>query len=90
MNDTPNPDDHLRTLADLLAKSRPDELTCDEWLDRVGSCAEAAAAGQPAPAGSDLVMQHLTICPECKEEYDALVAALREPGPSPSQPNGTT
>lgn len=69
--------DHLRTLAGLLVQTRPDELTCDEWLDRVGGYAEAAAAGRPAPAGSELVEHHLAVCPECREEFAALVAALR-------------
>lgn len=71
------PDRHLHDLADLLLKSRPDELTCDEWLDRVGGYAEAAAAGRPPPDGSELVAHHLDVCPECREEFDALVAALR-------------
>ena len=67
----------LRALAGLLLNTGPDELTCDEWLDRVGGYAEAAAAGTPAPAGSELVARHLTVCAECHEEFDALVAALR-------------
>lgn len=71
-------DDHLRELAGLLLNTRPDELTCEEWLDRVGGYAEAAAAGRPAPDGSELVTHHLTVCPECREEFEALVAALRE------------
>ncbi|HVK10269.1 MAG TPA: hypothetical protein VM597_15995 [Gemmataceae bacterium] len=70
-------DDHIRDLAEVLIQTRPDELTCDEWLDRVGGYAEAVAAGRPVPAGSELVEHHLAICPECREELDALVAALR-------------
>lgn len=73
----PMPDTHLRGLAEVLLKSRPDELTCDEWLDRVGGYAETTAAGEPPPPGSELVAHHLDICPECREEFEALVAALR-------------
>lgn len=73
-------DDHVRDLAGVLLKTRPDELTCDEWLDRAGGYAEAVAAGRPVPAGSELVEHHLDICPECREEFDALVAALRARG----------
>ena len=69
--------DQLRSLAGLLLNTRPDELTCEEWLDRVGGYAEAVAAGLPAPAGSVRVEQHLTLCAECREEFEALVAALR-------------
>lgn len=67
----------LRELAGVLLATRPDELTCDEWLDRVGGYAEALAAGRPVPPGSELLEHHLAICPECREELDALVAALR-------------
>ena len=73
----PSTPDQLMTLAGLLLNTRPDELTCDEWLDRVGGYAEAVAAGRPAPAGTEMVEQHLTICPDCQEEFAALVAALR-------------
>lgn len=73
----PFTDDDLRALAGVLGMTRPDELTCDEWLDRVGAYAEAVAAGAAGPPGSELIEHHLAICPECKEEFDALLAALR-------------
>lgn len=69
--------DQLRALADLVLKTQADELTCDEWLDRAGGYLEAMAAGRPSPEGAELVRQHLTVCPECREEFDALMAALR-------------
>lgn len=72
------PSDHqLRELASVLRLTRPDELTCDEWLDRVGGYAEAFACGHPPPTGCELVEHHLALCAECREEFDALVAALR-------------
>lgn len=73
----PFTDDHLHDLVGVLRLTRPDEITCDEWLHRIGAYAEAVAAGLPPPAGSEVVEHHLVICPECKEEFEALVAALR-------------
>lgn len=73
----PFTDEDLRVLAGVLRLTRPDELTCDEWLDRVGAYAEARAAGGPPPAGAELIDHHLEICPECREEFEALLAALR-------------
>ena len=70
-------DEHLLNLASLLVNTRVEELTCEELLDRVGGYAEASATGGPAPAGSELVEQHLKLCAECREEFEALVAALR-------------
>jgi len=70
-------DEQIRELAGVLLVTRPDELTCDEWLDRIGAYAEATVAGRPVPPNSERLEYHLAICPECKEEFDALVAALR-------------
>jgi hypothetical protein len=77
MSDAQLSDEQVRDLAGVLLATRPDELTCDEWLDRIGAYAEATAAGRPVPPNSERLEHHLAICPECREEFDALVAALR-------------
>jgi hypothetical protein len=69
-----------RQLARYLVQTRPVELTCDEWLDHVGLYAEHALAGTPAPASLDLVREHLELCPECDEEFRAILEALRDEG----------
>jgi hypothetical protein len=66
-----------RTLAEVLLKTKPDEITCDEWLDQVAVFAEQIAASRPIPAELQRLVDHVNICPECAEELDALVAALR-------------
>ena len=68
--------DQLPIFMEMLHQTRSDELTCEEWLDRVGAYAEAMAAGLPAPPGTELVEHHLALCWECREEFDALLAAL--------------
>ncbi len=73
-------DQQLRELASLLRLTRPDELNCDEWLDRIGGYAEAVACGRPTPEGSELVEHHLALCVECREEFEALIAALKAGG----------
>jgi hypothetical protein len=69
--------EQLRALTNVLRLTRPHEMSCDEWLHGVGAYAEAAAAGRPVPPGSELIEHHLALCPDCREEFDALVAALR-------------
>lgn len=80
MTPTPLTADQLRSLAGLVSETRPHELTCDEWVDRVAGFAEAVLAGTDPPAGAELVEQHVALCPECREEFEALMAALRGGG----------
>jgi hypothetical protein len=68
----------FRDLARFLLKTRPEEMTCDEWLDHVGEYAEALLAGGPVPPTLAEVERHMDICPECTEEFRALLAALRD------------
>jgi hypothetical protein len=69
-----------RDLARFLLKTRPDEMTCSEWLDCVGEYAEAVLAGRPAPPCLAEVERHMEICPECAEEFRAILAALCDEG----------
>jgi hypothetical protein len=67
-----------RNLAGFLLKTRPDEMTCDEWIDHVGEYAELVLAGRPIPPSLDEVVRHIDLCPECAEEFRAILAALRK------------
>jgi hypothetical protein len=70
--------ERYRDLARLLIKTRPDDMTCDEWLDRVSAYAETVLAGRSVgPAFAD-VERHMEHCPGCCEEFNALLAALRD------------
>lgn len=80
MDPTPNTADQLRDLCGMLLHTHPHELTCDEWVDWVAGYAEAKLAGTPLPAGSEMVEQHVALCPECREEFEAFLAALQAGG----------
>ena len=67
-----------RDLAGFLLKTRPEEMTCDEWIDRVAEYAELVLAGHAIPSSLDDVVRHIDLCPECAEEFQAILAALRE------------
>lgn len=71
----PKPDT-LEILSDLALRSRPDEITCDEWLEQVGPYIEALARGGEIPAALDIVAHHTEICPLCAEELEALKLGL--------------
>jgi len=63
----------LRTLS--LTRER--ELTCNEAQDLMDSYAELELAGENPQVILPEVAQHLRICPECREEHDALLKILK-------------
>ncbi len=65
-------------LARFLIKTRPEEMTCDEWLEHVGEYAEHVLAGRAAPSSLVEVERHIDLCPECAEEFCAILAAMRD------------
>lgn len=77
MEPKPLSTDQLRALAGLVAETRPHELTCDEWVHRVAGYLDATLRGTPLPPEAELVEQHIALCPECREEFEVLLAALR-------------
>lgn len=65
--------EQLRTLLRLLSDTEPDELDCDQLLQHVGVLLESLEDGEEPPAQLAAVSQHLAVCPECREEFDALM-----------------
>jgi predicted anti-sigma-YlaC factor YlaD len=72
--------EQLAALARQLAATAPEEIDCDEVLDRIGRYLETCKAGADLPAELVTVGQHLDICPSCREEYEALLRAFRDDG----------
>ncbi len=66
--------EQLRELLRIIAATEPAEIDCNEFLNRVGSFLELSERGQKLPPEFDEISQHLTVCPECREEYETLVA----------------
>ncbi len=66
-------------LADLVASvnaTRDQELNCQECQNFAAEFAERQLAGLPLDEALARVEQHLTICPECREELFALKKIL--------------
>ena len=70
----------LETLVRIAAQTRPDEMGCGECYERLDRFAETTLAGLDAEAASPLVAEHLAMCHECLEEFEALLAGLRAVG----------
>jgi hypothetical protein len=61
----------------LIGLTRDDEIDCERCLARVAEFAEQELAGRSIPAGLEAVAHHLSICAECREEFEVLVQALK-------------
>ena len=65
-------------LIDAALATRDDELTCEEFVERVAAYAEILVVGGEVPAALSLVAHHASICPHCAEELKVLLEALSE------------
>lgn len=68
----------FQKVAQALANTEPDEIACDECFEELDRFAELARAGKPVEEIMPKVKGHLERCRDCREEYEALLAALRE------------
>lgn len=68
----------IDNLLDLVSNTREVEINCNQCLDLLAEFAEVRLKDQPLPSALESVEHHLTICAECREEYEALRDALRD------------
>jgi hypothetical protein len=62
----------LRVLEDV----RAEELTCDEIFSKLDEYVERQVNKRDAAQLMPLIREHLDICPECCEEYEALLKVI--------------
>ena len=68
----------IRKLAKLTLETKPDEISCDDWVHRVGEYVEARRRGDTLDARLQVVDKHAEHCASCAEELDALREMLEE------------
>jgi len=59
-----------------VARTQSDECSCDEAYEVLDKLAEAKARGIDTAEMIPLVHHHLDMCPECREEFEALLRAI--------------
>lgn len=64
-------------MARAMALTRANEIGCDECFEQMDRFAEMVYAGSSAKESLPLVADHLARCPDCGEEFDALMKALK-------------
>ncbi len=61
----------------MVQKTQEVELSCDDVHKLLDQYTEMALRGDDATALLPLVHQHLELCPDCMEEYEALTRILQ-------------
>jgi predicted anti-sigma-YlaC factor YlaD len=72
-----------RVLRDMICQAlgtRSKEIDCDQCFDKIDRFAELELMGRNAAEALPTVEDHLQHCECCREEYKALLAALRALG----------
>ncbi len=65
-------------LIELALATKEDSLGCDGCLELMDQFAQAELDGIAIPKALDGVRVHIEQCKCCKDEYEALMIALRE------------
>lgn len=66
----------LMRLLKSLEHTHDEEISCDEVFALVDEYAEAEQRGENVAQFKPLLRQHLEMCRECEEEYQALLRVL--------------
>jgi hypothetical protein len=67
----------LTKMIRMVAATRPVEIGCDECFAQLDRFVELVLAGKSAAEAMPLVQEHLDRCDDCREEFEALLAALQ-------------
>jgi len=70
-------DSGMKNMLEMIAHTQEGELVCDEVHALIDRFAEMKMRGEDPTHLMPLVQQHLDMCPDCREEYEALLQALR-------------
>ena len=68
----------ITNLIELAVTTKDDSLGCDGCLELIDQFAQAELDGTTIPQALECVRIHLEQCKCCKDEYEALMIALRE------------
>ena len=67
----------IKKMMRSIQSTRENELTCGACYDEVDRFVELELSGKNAAEAMPLVQEHLNRCGACREEYEALLEALK-------------
>ncbi|MDZ7691929.1 MAG: hypothetical protein U5K69_12510 [Balneolaceae bacterium] len=69
--------DLLKKMIRMVKMTKPDEIGCEECFEELHEFAEMELAGKSPEDAMPLVKDHLDRCGSCREEYEALLEAMK-------------
>jgi hypothetical protein len=68
--------DQAKKMLKMIESTQEEELSCDDVFELLDVYAEMAQHGEDMAKLLPLVKHHLEMCPDCREEYEALMRIL--------------
>jgi hypothetical protein len=68
----------LKRIMQGILSTHPHEIGCDDCFQNLDAYVEMVLVGQDAEQAYPKVYDHLQRCKNCREEFAALITALRE------------
>ena len=69
--------DILKKIARAIASTRDDEIGCDDCFEFIDIFVESELQGKNPAEAMPLVEAHLNRCMNCREEFEALLEAIK-------------
>ncbi len=73
------PDEVVAGFLRVLEEARVEEMPCSEVFSKLDEYVEKEVDGQDVAQLMPLLREHFDLCPDCCEEYEALLAMLEHP-----------
>ena len=78
MTATPSPDS-LRSLLKAVLETKPAEFDCEQFFQHVAAYLDSCIPNGVLSDEMKQIEQHLKVCPECLEAFEALKCARQNP-----------
>lgn len=73
------PDGVVEGFMRVLEEARVEEMPCSEVFSRLDEYVEKELDGQDVEKLMPLLREHFDLCPDCCDEYEALLAMIEHP-----------
>ncbi len=72
------PDEVVESFLRVLEEVRVEDMPCEQVFSRLDEYVDKELRGEDAALLMPLLREHFDLCPECCEEYEALLTALEK------------